>query len=58
MSMGRYLITGDNFTPFFSDYFNYENHYNSELNMIVYDLQKNIYSIDGVHWLNIESDHL
>lgn len=56
--MKRYLITGDNFAPFYSDYFNYENHYNSELNMIIYDLQYDRYSTDGVHWLNIASDHL
>ena len=55
----RYLITTKSvYEPFFSDYFNAENNFNIDLNMIVYDLQEKKFTIDGELWWDIEVDHL
>lgn len=54
----RYLITANNFPPFLTGWYDFENHYNSEVNMIVYDLQKKRYSVDGETWKDIKLDHL
>lgn len=54
----RYLITGKNFAPFFSDRFDSENHFNKEVEMIVYDLHLGLYTHDGINWNVINIDHL
>ena len=46
----RYLITGKSFCPFFSDRFDCENNFNDELNMVVYDLLIQVYTIDSINW--------
>lgn len=56
--MKRYLITGNNFKPFYSDYFNTETHFNYEINMIVYDLVLNRFTENGKTWECIEIDYL
>lgn len=53
----RYLITfTDGTTPFLTKWFDRENHFTE--NMIVYDLEFNQYTTNGVDWLQIEEDHL
>lgn len=54
----RYLITTKNNAPFFTDWFDSENHFNSTLEMIVYDLYMYKYTIDGKNWTKIEIDNL
>jgi len=54
----RYLITTKESQPFLTDWFDSENHFNKEVEMIVYDLVKHQFTIDGVNWLPIEIDHL
>jgi hypothetical protein len=54
----RYLITTKNEPPFLTRWFEYENHFNPELGMIIYDLSANTYTTDGINWLEIEIDHL
>ena len=55
----RFLITTrDGEPPFFSPNFNPENHFNPETGMVVYDLLKAVYTIDGIMWQEIEEDHL
>ena len=54
----RYLITTKNNTPFLTNWFEPENHFNSDDGMIVYDLKLEEYTTDGVNWYEIEIDRL
>jgi hypothetical protein len=56
--MYRYLVTSKNFEPFLTNYFEFEDHFVVEINMIVYDLIHRKYTIDGTTWLNIDIDTL
>ena len=53
-----YLITTNIQKPFLTEWFIPENNFNSGVEMVVYDLAKNIYTKDGVNWEQIEIDHL
>ena len=44
--------------PFLTKWFDAENNFNSEIEMVVYDLYLNKYTADGKNWYNIEIDHL
>lgn len=55
--MKRYLVTSDFCEPFLTDWFDIENNYNEQFNMIVYDLAKQTY-YDGTQWHEIQQDHL
>ena len=55
----RYLITTKEVkSPFLTDWFDSENNFNSDVEMIVYDLYKNEFTTDGKIWHKIEVDHL
>lgn len=54
----RYLITCDLCPPFLTNWYEFENNYNAELNMVVYDLKDGIYTKDGENWEHIIEDHL
>lgn len=55
----RYLITTKKtYSPFLTKWFEPENHFNSDLDMVVYDLVENKYTTDGKKWHDIEVDHL
>ena len=58
----RYLIITNLYLsgqpPFLTNYFNCENNFNSEIDMVVYDLEQLKYTADGTNWYNIEIDHL
>ena len=54
----RYLITTNDQTPYLTDWFDAENHFNAEVGMVVYDLAKGIYTTNGEKWEQIEEDHL
>ena len=54
----RYLITTKFYEPFFTKWFEPENHFNIELGMIVYDLINCLFTTDGYQWDKIEIDHL
>lgn len=57
--MPRYLVTSKFFkAPFFTDYFSVENFFNTDLDMVVYDLYGEKYMVDGINWIDIERDHL
>lgn len=53
-----YLITTNCHPPFFTNYYDYENHYSEDSEMVVYDLHKCLYTEDGITWKEIEQDHL
>ena len=58
----RYLIVTNilksGLSPFLTKWFEPENDFNEELEMVVYDLYLNKYTADGKNWYNIEIDHL
>jgi len=54
----KYLIYTNDFPPFFTDYYEYNNHYNPDIEMKVFDLINKKYTEDGISWKNIETDHL
>jgi hypothetical protein len=56
--MYKFLITSvdGNIKPSFTNYYSYENNY--EQGMIVYDLFKGEYTLDGINWFEIMEDHL
>ena len=55
----RYLITTKELdSPFLTKWFEPENHFNKELQMVVYDLFNCVFTLDGYNWHDIEIDHL
>ena len=55
----RYLITTKEVeSPFLTKWFEPENHFNPDIEMIVYDLVECKFTTDGTTWNDIEIDHL
>ena len=55
----RYLITTKEVkSPFLTQWFEPENHFNEDVEMIVYDLVECKFTTDGKIWHDIEIDHL
>ena len=54
----RYLITTAGGEPFFSDFFEPENHFSENVGMVVFDLVNHTYTTDGATWVEIKEDHL
>lgn len=54
----RYLITMDGEEPFTTEWYDFQNNYRADLNMIVYDLHNNLYSTNGIDYKELENDHL
>jgi hypothetical protein len=54
----RYLITTKEHPPAYTNWFDLENHFNSDIGMIVYDLVECKFTTDGKTWHDIEIDHL
>lgn len=55
----RYLITyAEIHTPFLTEWFQAENHWQEGVGMVVYDLQKEMFTTDGQNWRELEKDCL
>lgn len=55
----RYLITTkEGKSPFLTAWFDPENHFNPDVEMVVYDLYKSVFTTDGKTWYKIDVDHL
>jgi hypothetical protein len=55
----RYLITTKEVnSPFLTDWFDAENHFNPDEEMVVYDLCNNEFTTDGKTWHKLDVDHL
>ena len=52
----RYLITHPDHKPFFSAYFDAENHFAE--GMTGYDIFSKLYTTDGKTWKPVQTDHL
>jgi hypothetical protein len=53
----RYLVTTEKLGPYLTKWFDIENHYNRDLDMVVYDLLTFKYYA-GNGWIDITEDHL
>ena len=56
--MSYLITTKDVKSPFITEWFDDENNFNPDVEMIVYDLSKNEFTTDGKTWYDIEIDHL
>lgn len=54
----RYLVISNGNDPFYTNWFDAENHFNKEIEMVVFDLVHHIYTADGKIWEPIKEDHL
>ena len=54
----RYLIITKNNEPFYTERFKYENHWNPESIICVFDLINFLHTFDGKTWIETEVDHL
>ena len=54
----RYLIVTKNQPPFFTNWFDAENNFDASVDMIVFDLQRLVYTENGTDWVDIEKDSL
>lgn len=54
----NYLIFTDSHSPFYTNWFDVENHFNRDDNMIVVNLLTHKYTTDGRTWYDIAQDHL
>jgi hypothetical protein len=43
---------------FYTNWFDVENNFNSEVGMIVFDLTNHKYMANGLEWTDIDEDHL
>lgn len=43
----RYLVTTNCYEPFFTEWFDPENHFNKDAEMVVFDLQEKKYTTNG-----------
>ena len=53
----QYLIVSTNNVPFYTNTFKIENDFKLDIGMIVFDFYHNIYTKDGVNWLQIHRTH-
>lgn len=54
----HYLITTSITPPYLTQWFDADNHFNPDVNMVVYDLERCVYTTDGYNWEPIQIDHL
>ena len=54
----KYLVTTNNSKPFFTNWFDANNHFNKEVEMVVYDLFNHLFTTNGKEWNDIEIDSL
>lgn len=43
---------------FYTNWFDFENNFNSDLGMVVFDLFNHKYLVNSLGWCDIEEDHL
>ena len=54
----KYLITTSDNIPFLTNWFDPDNNFAPEVNMVVYDLVNGLFTKDGYKWEEIFVDHL
>jgi len=53
-----YLVATKDHPPFFTEWFDFDNNFNPDLEMVVYDIQNGRFCRDGTTWEEIQIDHL
>ena len=53
----RYIIILKDNKPFYTNWFDTENHWSTETIMVI-DLNLGVFTVDGEHWEEVEEDHL
>ena len=54
----RYIVLYKDKSSFFTNWYDYDNLYNSEIMYAIIDLSKALISYDGITWNEIEDDEL
>lgn len=54
----RYLVITKNNDPFYTNWYEYDDFWNSELMYCIFDLAKGVHAFDGKTWIETEEDHL
>ena len=54
----NYLILTNHSDPFYTNWFDAENHFNPELEMVVFNLLTGKYTTNGKDWHDITKDQL
>ena len=54
----RYLVTMNDEPPFMTNVYDYKNNWILGINMVIYDLEKRLYTRSGTTWHPIEIDQL
>ena len=54
----NYLIITNNHEPFYTDWFDAENHFVSDVEMIVFNLYNYTHTTNGKDWQETKQDHL
>lgn len=55
----RYLVTTNEAdAPFLTNWFDEENHWNDNVEMVVYDLEYEKFTVDGITWNCLIKDEL
>ena len=52
----KYLVMHPDYSPFLTNWFDYQNHYIEK--MVIYNLINQTYSRDGITWLELSIDNL
>jgi hypothetical protein len=54
----NYLIVTNNNEPFYTNWFDPENHFIKDVEMVVFNLLTHKYTTNGKDWYDIMQDHL
>lgn len=54
----NYLIVTNNNDPFYTNWFDAENTFNKDDDMVVFNLLNHTYTTNGKDWYEIQQDHL
>ena len=54
----RYLIITKNKSPFYTEWFDYENFYNPEIMDCIFNLNKGLHTFNGKTWIETIEDSL
>ncbi len=54
----KYLIITKNNQPFYTNWFDYDNLYNPDVMVCIFDLLKGVHTFDGKTWIKTEEDNL
>ncbi|HEY5590649.1 MAG TPA: hypothetical protein VIK55_06485 [Paludibacter sp.] len=54
----KYLVITNDNQPFYTNWFDYENLYNSDIMVCIFDLESGKHTLNGTDWIETLVDHL